>query len=87
MFEINTEVKVILFLTGIFLLLFLLLYRILTDKNKGSGGFITTAASTYDLQTKDQRAAVQEIAEIKSHKKLEEEKSSDTNPEGKIKDE
>ena len=78
MFEIDTEVQVILFLSVLFLLLAFLLFKNLTDKNKGGGGFITMGA-TYELQTKNQRAAIQEIVEVKANKKMEEETSSDTN--------
>ena len=70
MIEIDTDIKVILFLVILFLILAITLYRSFISKNKNTGGgFITTMASTYELQTKDKRAAIQEMAEIKANKK------------------
>lgn len=88
MIEISTDIQVLLFLLAVFLILAVLLYKnfISKHKNTGGGGFITMG-STYDIQTKDKRAAIQEIVEIKAQKKMEEQESSDTNPKWIIKDE
>lgn len=53
----------------------------MTSKNKGrtSGGFVSMMGATYELHTKEQQASIQEISERKANKKMDEEKSGDTN--------
>lgn len=89
MFGLSVDAQVIIFLIALFVLMSVLFYKNLASKSKykGGGGFLTTMAATYELQSKDQRAAIQEIVEVNAHKKMEEQESSDTNPEGIIKDE
>ncbi|MGB5289256.1 MAG: hypothetical protein WBQ32_13230 [Ignavibacteriaceae bacterium] len=75
----NDTLNIVLAVALIIITIFIFLYIAIKIRKYG-GSFTTTMfASTYEFLNKDKREAVEEIAEVKANKKLEEEASEKPN--------